>query len=196
MNSRPTTLVTAVVMAASTFLAVPTATASPVAAATDTRQGLGAVPAEGAFVASVDFATLQTQDVRGNKCEFTVDGVLSFSGTIEGEATGVTTAVIFATCQEVLASPPGTYFDVFRFEGDFAGEVLGEPVTGELSYAGVTRVGGQVDATVILDGDEARAVARTDGQVAVGGTYRGVAKPTTTAPGPARWSGGPRSSGG
>lgn len=45
-----------------------------------------------------------------------------------------------------------------------------------LSYAEVTQVGGAIDATVILDADTARAVLRADAQVAVGGTYTGVAK--------------------
>ncbi|MGA8047261.1 MAG: hypothetical protein WCA30_13450 [Dermatophilaceae bacterium] len=144
-------------------------------AATPTT-GQGAQMVEGDFVASVDFSSLQVRDVRGDKCEFTVNGTLSFSGPVEGDAVGTTTAVIFAPCESALAAPPGTFFDVFRFEGTFTGEVLGEPTTGTLSYAGVTRVGGAIDATVILEGDDARAVLRADAQVAVGGTYSGVAK--------------------
>ncbi|SOC53757.1 hypothetical protein [Ornithinimicrobium cerasi] len=154
------------------LLLVP-ATAAVAAAGTDA----GAQRAEGSFVASVDFPTLQARDVRGNKCEFTVEGTLTFSGDVVGEAVGTTTAVIFAPCDDALASPPGTSFDVFRFEGVFSGEVLGDPTSGALSYAGVTRVGGAIDATVILDGDDgARAVVRADAQVAVGGTYSGVAR--------------------
>src|SRR5690606_2528962 len=106
----------------------------------------------GDFIATVDFASLQARDVRGNKCEFTVNGTLTFTGTVEGDAVGTTTAVIFAPCEDALAAPPGTYVDLFRFDGDFTGEVLGEPTSGSLSYAGVTRVGGVIDATVILDG--------------------------------------------
>jgi hypothetical protein len=138
--------------------------------------GTGAEEAEGSFVASVDFSSLRAEDVRGNKCEFTVDGTLTFSGDVTGEAVGTTTAVIFAPCADALASPPGTYLDVFRFEGSFSGNVLGVPTEGTLSYAGVTRVGGGIDATVILDGEDARAVVRADAQVAVGGTYAGVAR--------------------
>jgi len=138
----------------------------------------GAQQAEGDFVASVDFTSLQARDVRGNKCEFTVDGVLTFSGTVEGTATGTTTAVIFASCPDALAALPGAYFDTFRFEGDFAGEVLGVTTSGPLSYAGRTRVGGAIDATIKLDGVGARAVLKADAQVAVGGTYTGVAKPS------------------
>lgn len=54
--------------------------------------------------------------------------------------------------------------------------MLDEPVSGSLSYAGLTRVGGAIDANVILDGAEARAVLRADAQVAVGGSYSGIAK--------------------
>lgn len=153
------------------------------AVATNASTGLSTSPAasgaqlaEGEFVASVDFSSLQPRDVRGNKCEFTVNGTLSFSESVDGDAVGTTTAVIFAPCSEALASPAGTYMDVFRFEGAFTGEVLGEPADGALNYAGLTRVGGAIDATVILDGDDARAVLRADARVAVGGTYTGIAK--------------------
>lgn len=136
----------------------------------------GADRASGTFVAAVDFTSLSTEEVRGNKCELTVDGVLTFTGTVEGTASGTTTAVVFAPCTEALAQPPGSFFDVFRFDGSFTGEVGGTPASGELRYAGVTRVGGAIDATVLLDAGRARAVLRADAQVAVGGTYTGVAK--------------------
>ncbi|WP_256842173.1 hypothetical protein [Ornithinimicrobium cryptoxanthini] len=166
------TVVTAV--AATCLLGLPLgAAATGPATPTATR---GAQHAEGDFLASVDFSSLQARDVRGNKCEFTVNGALTLTGTVTGEAVGVTTAVIFAPCADALASPPGTYFDLFRFEGDFTGEVLGESVSGPLSYAGRTLVGGAIDAIIFLDGDDARAVLRADAQVAVGGTYAGVAK--------------------
>ncbi|KAB7744680.1 hypothetical protein GA707_08800 [Nostocoides sp. F2B08] len=157
-------------------LLAPAAGAHAATHAATPAAGPAAQGVEGGFVASVDFQSLQARDVRGNKCEFTVNGTLSFSGPVDGDAIGTTTAVIFAPCESALAAPPGTFFDVFRFEGAFTGEVLGEPATGALSYAGVTRVGGGIEATVILDGEDARAVLRADAQVAVGGTYSGVAK--------------------
>jgi hypothetical protein len=135
-----------------------------------------ATAATGSFVADVDFASLQATDVRGNKCEFRVDGTLTFSGTLEGVATGTTTAVIFAPCADALAQPPGSFFDTFRFEGRFTGEVGGTAATGPLSYAGLTRVGGDIDARVRLNAGPVRAVLRADAQVAVGGTYSGVAQ--------------------
>lgn len=175
MNSHVARTLTTVATATTCLLALPAgASASTGPAATASHAG--AQRAAGAFGASVDFSSLQARDVRGNKCEFTVDGTLSFTGTVAGDAVGTTTAVIFAPCEDALASPPGTFFDVFRFDGDFTGEVLGEPTTGFLSYSGLTRAGGAIDATIILDGDHARAVLRADARVAVGGTYTGVAK--------------------
>lgn len=150
--------------------------AASTAGAATAGAGGGAQRAEGDFVAAVDFSSLQAIDVRGNKCEFTVNGTLTFSGTLDGAAVGTTTALIFAPCAQALAAPPGTYRDVFRFEGDFTGLVLGEATNGPLSYAGITRVGGDIDAIVHLDGDTARAVLRADAQVGIGGTYAGVAK--------------------
>ena len=154
-------------------LLVPTTAAAGTATRGAESARDGAVLAEGTFVASVDFASLQARDVRGNKCEFTVDGTLTFSGTVEGIARGVTTAVIFAPCAEALAAPAGTYFDVFEFDGEFTGEVLDRPASGPLRYSGVTRVGGEIDALITLRAPDARAVLRADAQVAVGGTYQG-----------------------
>lgn len=175
MNSQLRRGLVGVAVATTAVLAYGTNALAVTPALTPTS-GSGAQQVMGDFVASVDFASLQVRDVRGNKCEFTVNGTLSFSGAVDGDAVGTTTAVIFAPCESALAAPPGTFFDVFRFEGAFTGDVLGESTTGTLSYSGVTRVGGAIDATVILDGDDARAVLRAEAQVAVGGTYSGVGK--------------------
>lgn len=154
------------------------AVASPITGTESSHFALarGVQPAAGDFTAGVDFPTLRVREVRGNKCEFTVRGTLTFTGTLTGTAVGTTTAVIFAPCAEATTTPPGTFFDVFRFEGAFIGTVVGSPVTGDLAYAGVTRVGGAITATIILRGDRAKAVLRADARVAVGGSYAGVAK--------------------
>ena len=140
-----------------------------------TRTG-SVVAASGEFTAAVDFASLRLRDVRGGRCELTVNGTLTFTGTLDGAATGTTTALLFATCAEVAVTPPGTFFDVFRFEGDFSGTVAGQPATGPLRYAGITRVGGAIDALITLGGGST-AVLRADAVVAVGGSYTGVAVP-------------------
>lgn len=136
----------------------------------------GRVDAAGAFTAAVDFPSLVTRDVGNSKCEFHVAGTLTFTGTLVGVASGTTTALIDAPCPEALSNPPGTFSDVFRFEGDFAGTIAGVPATGDLSYAGVTRPGGSIYANIRLRADEAKAELRTvDAQLGIGGTYRGVA---------------------
>lgn len=132
--------------------------------------------AAGTFTALVDFPSLVTRDVGTSKCEFRVDGALTFDGTLEGVASGTTTALIDAPCPEALSNPPGTFRDVFRFEGTFTGTVDGVPATGELRYAGVTRPGGAIDANIHLRADQAKVELRTvDAQIGVGGSYRGVA---------------------
>ena len=90
-----------------------------VAAALTPAQGATAEPAAhaaGTFVASVDFGTLEAVPAaNGTHYELTVQGVLTFDGTLEGTASGTTTAYVLAPCEEVLATPPGTYRDVFTF---------------------------------------------------------------------------------
>lgn len=130
-------------------------------------------PASGSFVADVDLSSFTFRPALLG-CELTVQGALTFSGTIEGIATGTTTALVFAPCGQVRTTPPGTYADVFRFEGRFEGTVDGRATSGPLTYSGVTYEGGRIDASIVLGG-AVPVVARADAQVAVGGTYTGVA---------------------
>jgi hypothetical protein len=146
---------------------------------TDVTPGASArrVDASGAFAAEVFFNTLVTRDIGNSKCEFVIQGRLTFSGTLEGVAEGTTTALIDAPCAE--ATDPanlGAFADVFRFEGTFSGTVDGVPATGGLTYAGITRPGGSIDARIRLRADGAKATLHTvTAQLGVGGTYRGVA---------------------
>ena len=149
------------------LIGVPTATAS----------AAPAIRADGAFDAQVDFSSLTaTPRANGNHCELVVQGALIFTGTLTGTAHGTTRAYVLAPCQEVLAVPPGTYRDVFRFNGAFSGTVEGTATSGQLTYAGVTHPGGDIRATIRLRGSSS-AVLRADAMVAVGGAYTGVAKP-------------------
>ena len=135
------------------------------------------VRASGTFEAAVDFTTLQAiPSAHGHHCELIVRGTLTFAGTVDGEANGTTNATVFAPCDEVLKAPPGTFRDVFRFSGNFTGTVERTSTTGELTYAGVTRPGGAIDANIRLHGSP-RTVLRADATIAVGGTYTGVAMP-------------------
>lgn len=151
-----------------------------VAAAVVPAHGATADPAgraAGTFVAAVDFGTLAADPTAGGRhCELTVQGVLTFSGTLEGSAEGTTTASVLAPCEVVLAAPPGTYRDVFRFTGTFTGTVAGSATTGSLDYAGVSFPGGSIGATIQLDG-ASTARLRADATLGVGGTYTGVAQP-------------------
>jgi len=80
------------------------AVAAPVAGpASSAATGVRAHRAAGDFTAAVDFPSLVVREVRGNKCEFRVNGTLTFTGTLEGAATGTTTAVIFAPCSEATS---------------------------------------------------------------------------------------------
>lgn len=152
-------------------------------AATTLATPAGAAPrsatnASGAFVVGPDVTFGAPQDVRGNKCLLTVGGTLHFTGSLEGAATGTTRAVVHAPCEVALAAPPGAYFDVFRFTGEFEGTVGGQPADGTLTYSGVTQEGGQIDAVIRLRGGEGWARLRTtDAVVLQGGSYRGKVKP-------------------
>jgi hypothetical protein len=132
--------------------------------------------ASGSFTASVDFASLIPTPVGKRSCRFEVEGKLEFSGSLVGTADGVTTALIHAPCVEALSKPPGTFADVFRFRGLFTGTVAGVLVVdADLSYAGVTRAGGSIDANIKLRAVSAQARLRTTNAVlGKGGSYHGV----------------------
>jgi len=150
-------------------LLAPIALVSPVSAASR-------VDASGSFTAQIDPASITLAPTSGGNCVLSVDGVLTFSGTLIGTATGSTTALIFASCAQVATTPPGTFADVFRFVGDYVGTVAGQPASGSLTYAGATRAGGNITAGIGLRGDSS-ALLRVDAVVAVGGSYRGIASP-------------------
>jgi hypothetical protein len=138
----------------------------------------GAAPAAraaGTFTATI--TGLQPPQDRGANCLLTVDGVLEFGagGTLVGAATGTTTALVHASCGEVLSSPLGAFSDAFTFRGTFVGTVDGQPVEDELVYAGASRPPGDITATIRI-GRAATAVLQVDAQVGVGGTYTGIAR--------------------
>ena len=135
------------------------------------------VDAWGAFTAEVFFNTLVPRPVGNSKCEFVVQGRLTFSGTLNGVAEGTTTALIEAPCADALnPANLGVFRDVFRFKGTFSGTVAGVPANGDLSYAGVTRPGGSIDANIKLRADGTNATLHTvTARLGVGGIYHGVA---------------------
>ena len=144
------------------------APSSPARAASAAQQ----VQAAGHFDALVDFSTL-TLTPRGENCLLDVRGQLVFTGTLEGTADGHTSALVFATCEEVATTPPGTYPDVFKSELAFEGTVNGEPVTATGWYMGRSEPGGAIDGRLVLHGD-ARGALDVDARIAVGGEYAGM----------------------
>ena len=145
----------------------PLAPPSPVGAEDPAQQ----VDAAGAFDAIVDFSTL-TLTPRGQNCLIDVRGTLVFTGTLTGSADAHTTALAFATCEEVATNPPGTFPDVFKSELAFAGTVNGEPVEATGWYMGRSEPGGAIDGRLVLQGD-VRGEMDVDARIAVGGTYQG-----------------------
>ena len=130
------------------------------------------VPATGSFQALVDFSTL-TLTPRGRNCLLVVDGQLVFTGTIAGVARGTTSALVFASCEQVATTPPGTFRDVFRSELVFEGTVDGKPARAKVLYTGGVEPGGAINGRLIFS----RGIAgelRARAVVAVGGTYRGA----------------------
>ena len=129
------------------------------------------VQASGLFDAIVDFRTLSLTP-RGSNCLLQVDGQLVFHGTIEGVANGTTTALVFATCEDVASKPPGTDPDVFQSRATFQGTVDGEPATAKLLYAGRVQPGGHIDGRLVFS-DGLAGKLDASSQVAVGGEYSG-----------------------
>ena len=141
----------------------------------DEPSGLAAarkVQASGNFDALVDFSTL-TLTPRGLNCLLQVNGQLVFTGTIAGTATGQTTALVSAPCDDVAANPPGTFGDVFKSELRFEGTVDGAPANANVLYIGRVQPGGAIEARLVFSNGVAGMLEVIGGRVAVGGDYSG-----------------------
>lgn len=125
----------------------------------------------GSYVASIDFATLSLTP-HGRNCLLEVQGALTFTGDIVGTATGSTSALVFATCEEASTTPPGTHPDVFRSVLEFEGLVNGVPATADVQYMGKVAPGGALDGRLVFSNGVAGRLD-ADGVVAVGGAYSG-----------------------
>src|SRR5688500_18350844 len=84
----------------------------PTLSAQDDRSAVAAsqVAVSGHYDALVDFSTLSLTP-KGNNCLLEVAGQLVFTGTIQGTATGRTSALVHAPCADVASTPPGTFGD-------------------------------------------------------------------------------------
>lgn len=132
----------------------------------------GFVQAEGEFTVDIDFSTLTLTPVNQN-CLIKVEGVVNFTGTLDGIASAGTRALASASCEDVATLPPGAYEDVFTSALEFAGTINGEPIVTDISYRGKTHIGGDIDA-VMVPSNGLRGRLSVDATVAAGGTYRGL----------------------
>lgn len=156
---------------------------APSAAPARSAPTVAAAPARGTFAIALDDPTgVLVEPVQGGKCELTGASTLTFSGALAGSAHGTSSVLIFAPCSEATVNPPGTYFDLFSFEGTFSGTVHGAAATGTLSYSGVTRPGGDIDNALMKLRDGAWATLHADAGLdperpgVFVGTYDGRAK--------------------
>lgn len=143
----------------------------PTAAADD--RGM---PAMGAFTAEVDFSTLAFTPVGTRKCLLTVKGALDITGALDGVAVGTTRTIVFGHCPEVAATPPGTFADAFRSKLRFSGTLNGVPAKADMTYQGVTNVGGEIQAYFLLSNGLDGSLNVT-AFVAQGGKYEGLIEP-------------------
>jgi hypothetical protein len=129
------------------------------------------VQTAGTFAVTIDFSKV-TLTPRGENCLLQVPGQAVFQGTIVGTGSGITSALEFAPCSQVAINPPGTFPDVFHFDGDFTGTVAGVPATANLRYMGRVQVGGAIDGRFVFSNGVAGELD-VDAIVAVGGSYSG-----------------------
>jgi hypothetical protein len=131
----------------------------------------GPIQVSGHFDAIVDFSTV-TLTPKGGNCLLEISGRLVFTGTIEGTATGRTSALEFAPCADVAVNPPGTFEDVFKSVATFTGTIAGRPAQSNLLYMGRVQVGGAIDGRFVFSNGVAGELD-VKSVVAVGGTYSG-----------------------
>ena len=143
---------------------------APAAVSADDR-----LPAKGEFTADVDFSTLSLTPV-GDNCLLVVEGVITFTGTLAGAAPAKTRALVLASCEDVGVNPPGAFKDVFSSKLEFAGTVNGTATIADITYRGITEVGGGIEALLIAS-NGLKGVLKVDAIVAVGGSYEGFLRP-------------------
>lgn len=119
-------------------------------------------------------ATLTLTPVDDN-CLLEVEGVIEFTGTLDGIAPARTRALVLASCDHVAINPPGAFEDVFKSSLEFAGTVNGAATVADVTYQCITEIGGGIEA-VITFSDGLKGVLWVDAIVAVGGSYEGYIK--------------------
>lgn len=126
----------------------------------------------GDFTVAVDFASLSLAPV-GAGCALTVDVELMFGGSLEGSAHGVTSALVFASCDDVATNPPGTFSDLFRADLQFDGVFAGNGISADIVYQGRTATGGGISGLMVFSG-EISGAATVTAILGVGGSHSGI----------------------
>jgi hypothetical protein len=127
-------------------------------------------PTDGAFTAAIDFSSVRTEPVGAN-CRLTVQGTITFTGRLAGDATATTRALVMDDCPSVASNPPGTFADVFQSELLFIGTLDGVAVANlAILYQGKTAIGGEITGQMRLANGRA-GVLDVEGVVAQGGNY-------------------------
>jgi hypothetical protein len=128
--------------------------------------------ASGEFGVDLNFESFSFTP-RGANCVLEVEGLVHFTGSLEGTATARTTALVFAPCDDVAGAEPGEYRDVFSSTMQFTGTLDGAPVNAGIHYHGTAKEGGQISAVMNFSGG-LRGVVQVDGQAGVDGAYSGT----------------------
>lgn len=169
-----TRTITTIALAAAICCTVVSATTADAGTHRTSRPAHSSATTQGTIAVELDGSTLTAGPVGHRACRLHVNATLRLTGTIDGTASGSTTAIIKAPCDQALATPPGTFADVFQFSGTFQGTVRGKNTTARTRYAGVTRAGGAVLAVLTLRGTTSATVF-VEAQAGGTGTYHGKA---------------------
>ena len=130
------------------------------------------IPATGEFTLTADSSSFVLTP-NGNNCNLQVSGSAALTGTVEGVATGTTHAKVFATCDEVGTSPPGSIRDIFQSDLQFEGTIDGVDAMADITYRGKTAAGGVIEDAQFKFSNGAIGLLTVDAVVLVGGTYEG-----------------------
>ncbi len=111
---------------------------------------------EGTFGANWHLWTLTLTEMGPHKCLLELDADLEFYGDVTGTATGSYDVLVFASCAEAAASPPGVLKELFWYLGDANLTVGGSAAEARIRYRGAQgepNEPGQLTAQINLTGD-------------------------------------------
>ena len=107
---------------------------------------LGASPAaasdeklevEGTYVAYYDLSTLSLSPMGPHKCLLELDAAIEFFGDLSGIAAGSYDVLVWASCEETAASPPGVLKARFWYDGAAEVTLDGFDAEARVKYRGV-----------------------------------------------------------